>query len=73
MNETVSSSIDSRYHRARCPVCAVTCEQRRRSVLLPGDDKQWLLRPALDCLECEAVYLVATEPAAPTTEEQAQP
>jgi len=54
MNETVSISIDSKYHRARCPVCAVTCQQRRRSVRVSNID----VRQALECVECESIYVV---------------
>lgn len=61
-NGTVSSTIDSKYQRAQCPVCNVICEQRRRAVLCDDGTN----RPALDCVECEAIYLVG-EPAAVTT------
>jgi hypothetical protein len=59
------------YRRATCFVCGATCEQRRRSVLFPDGSR----RSALDCLECEAVYVIGEPPppAAPTTEEQPQP
>jgi len=57
-NETVSSSIDSKHHRARCPSCGVTCEQRARTVReLTGDILQ-----ARECIECEMIYRVS-EPA----------
>jgi hypothetical protein len=52
------------YHRAKCPVCGTVCEQRCRWVLCDG-----IQRTAYDCLECKAIYLAATEPAAHTTEE----
>jgi hypothetical protein len=57
------------YQRARCLVCGVICEQHRRLVQFPDGAR----RPALDCLECEMVYLVAIKPAAPATQEEAQP
>jgi hypothetical protein len=43
------------YHRTRCPACGVVCEQHSRPVLLPGGDKH----SAYECVECEAIYLVA--------------
>jgi len=55
MNETVSSSIDSKYERARCPSCGVTCEQRRCAVRVSDGD----IRQAHACVECEMVYLDA--------------
>ena len=61
-NGTVSSTLDSEYHRAKCPACGTVCEQRCRWVLCDG-----VQRTAYDCLECEAIYLAATEPA-PTDE-----
>jgi len=56
MNETVSSSsIDSKYERARCPSCGVTCEQRRCAVRVSDGD----IRQAHACVECEMIYLDA--------------
>ena len=57
MNETVSSSIDSKYQRARCPSCGVVCEQRSRTVReLTGDILQ-----ARECIECEMIYRVSEQ------------
>jgi len=61
MNETVSSSIDSKYERARCPSCGVTCEQRRCAVRVSDGD----IRQAHACVECEMVYLDADPVALP--------
>jgi len=55
------------YQRTRCLVCGVVCEQHRRLVQFPDGAR----RPALDCLECEMVYLIA-EAKAPAAE-NAQP
>lgn len=63
-NGTVSSTIDSKYHRAKCPACGTTCGQRSRPVLLPGGDKH----SARECIECEAIYVVG-EPTAPRAPE----
>jgi len=61
MNETISSTFDSRYHRARCPSCGVACEQRRCAVRLSVSD----IRQAHACVECEMIYLDADPVALP--------
>jgi uncharacterized Zn finger protein len=43
------------YHRAKCPACGSTCEQRRRPVLLPDGDRH----AAYECRECETIYFIA--------------
>lgn len=43
------------HHRAKCFACGVVCEQRLRPVLFPDGGQ----RVAYECLECEAIYLVA--------------
>jgi len=60
MNETGSSSVNEQeYHRAKCAVCGVVCEQRRRVVmLLQSGDDYW----AYDCLECEMIYVPSRAP-----------
>jgi hypothetical protein len=74
MNErSISSTFDSKYHRARCPVCGVVCPQRRRLVMLPDGTKHW----AYDCIECEMVYvpkpvLAAAEPTAAESRQLAE-
>lgn len=61
IERSISSTLDSRYHRARCPVCTVTCEQRRCSVRVSEGD----IRQALACVECEMIYLDADPVALP--------
>jgi hypothetical protein len=54
------------YRRETCFVCGVVCEQRRRSVLFPDGSQ----RAALECLECEAIYVVGEPPPAAIEEPQ---